>query len=212
MISNPEYIGLAFGSLFAILSPFATVPTFLALTEDQTSEAQTSMARRACLLACLVLVLFSGLGQHILAGFRVSVPALQIAGGLVILRVALELISGERRRLTPPERAEAESKDDIAITPLAIPILCGPGTITTGIILGTEAGDAFQHTLLVGIIAILYATTFGLLLLAIRSSTWMGPLTVRVIGRLMGMLLAAVAVQFILNGLQDGLLEPWLRP
>lgn len=198
-----DYALLCAGTLFAILSPFATVPTFLALTEDESDDQRLSMATRACTLAVIILVFFSLFGEVILGTFRIEKPALQIAGGLIVLRTAFQLISGERRRLTSPEREEAEEKEDITVTPLAVPILCGPGTITTGIVLGTEASSLSQSAILVGSIVAIYGLTFGFLLVAIRSTRWAGPLVVRVLGRLMGMLLAAVAVQFILAGLEN---------
>lgn len=195
------YSLLAFGALFAILSPLGTVPTFLALTEDDDSESRLSMARRACFVAFLVMATFSVLGARILGAFHVGIPALQIAGGIVILRVGLEMLGGTRRRLTPEERKEALEKDDVAITPLGVPMLCGPGTITTGIVLESQASNPFEVGILVAITAAIYVMTFALLWLAVRYSAFFGQITRRVVGRLMGLLLAAVAVQFILNGL-----------
>jgi multiple antibiotic resistance protein len=195
-----EFALLSAGSLFAILNPFATAPTFLALTEEETPIQQISMAARACLLSFLLLGLFSVLGQSILTSFRVTVPAFQIAGGLVVLRVAFQLLGGERSRLTPAEHDEAQTKEDITVTPLAMPILCGPATLSTGIVLGAQAANLGEQLTLVVVIAGLYTLTFCFLYAAVRSSRWIGPLVLRVTGRLMGMLLAAVAVQFILSG------------
>ncbi|MGH0029642.1 MAG: MarC family protein [Myxococcota bacterium] len=197
------YSLLAFGSLFAILSPLGTVPTFLALTEDDDLASRLSMARRACLIAFAAMATFSVLGSRILGAFQVSIPALQIAGGIVILRVGLEMLGGARRRLTPEERAEAIEKDDVAITPLGVPVLCGPGSITTGIVLESQATGALQIGVLVAIEAAIYTLTFVLLWMAVRYSAFLGQITLRVVGRLMGLLLAAVAVQFILNGVAD---------
>lgn len=132
-----------------------------------------------------------------------SVPALQIAGGIVILRVGLEMLGGTRRRLTPEERKEALDKDDVAITPLGVPMLCGPGSITTAIVLESQATSTLQLGVLLGSIAVIYALTFALLWMAVRYSAFLGQITLRVVGRLMGLLLAAVAVQFILNGLRE---------
>lgn len=196
-----EFALLSAGSLFAILSPFATAPTFLALTEDETAEQQISMAARACALALVLLMLFSLIGAQILSAFRITVPAFQIAGGLVVLRVAFQLLNGERTRLTPVEQNEAESKPDITVTPLTFPILCGPATLSTGIVLGAQASGLGERVTLVLVIMLIYAMTFGFLLAAVRSSRLISPLVLRVLGRLMGMLLAAVAVQFILTGL-----------
>lgn len=196
-----EYALLCSGTLFAIVSPFATAPTFLAMTEGENDDLQISMAARACALSCFLLVVFSLFGETILGAFRVGVPALQISGGLVILRVAFALIGGERKRLTPAEHDEAEEKEDITVTPLAIPILCGPGTITSGIVLGTQAATYDHRLILISAIVSIYFLTFCLLYAAVRSSRWAGTLVLRVLGRLMGMLLAAVAIQFILSGL-----------
>ncbi len=200
-----SYALLAFGSLFAILSPLGTIPTFLALTEEDGDAARISMARRACIIAFLVMTAFSLLGSRILGSFQVSIPALQIAGGLVILRVGLEMLRGARSHLTPEERAEAIEKHDVAVTPLGVPMLCGPGSITTAIVLESQATGPLQLGLLVGTVALIYAGTFVLLFAAVRYSAFLGQITLRVIGRLMGLLLAAIAVQFMLNGVRGAL-------
>jgi len=121
----------------------------------------------------------------------------------VILRVGLEMLGGRRQRLTVEERVEAIEKDDVAITPLAVPMLCGPGTLTTGIVLESQAAGVLQRALLVSSEAIIYALTFALLWAAVRYSTFVGAITLRVVGRLMGLLLATIAVQFVLNGLHE---------
>lgn len=196
-----DYALLSAGSLFAILSPFATAPTFLAITENESAARQVTMAARACVLSFVILVLFSVLGEPILASFRVTVPALQMAGGIVILRIGLQLMSGERGRLTPAERTQAAEKEDVTVTPLAVPILCGPGTISTGIVLGVEASSVGEYVTLVVVIALIYAMTFGFLFAGVRSTRWISPLALRITGRLMGMLLAAVAMQFMISGI-----------
>lgn len=207
-----SYSLLAFGSLFAILSPLGTVPTFLTITEGGDDEGRLHTARRACTIAFGVLVVFALLGAPILRAFAVSIPALQIAGGLVILRIGLEMLAGHgaRRKLSPEERAEALEKDDVAVTPLAVPILCGPGAITTAIVLESQAGGWLQHVVLIAIVALIYAGTFGLLWAAVRYSAFLSVIPLRVVGRLMGLLLATVAVQFLLNGVSGAL--PQLLP
>jgi len=204
-VDPASYALLAFGSLFAILSPLGTVPIFVALTDGDTESARISMARRACTIAFVVMATFSLLGSRILSAFEVSIPALQIAGGLVILRVGLEMLGGHRARLSPEERAEAIEKDDIAVTPLGVPMLCGPGTITTGIVLESQATGGLQVALLIGSGALIYGITFALLWISVRYSAFLGQLTLRVVARLMGLLLAAVAVQFVLNGIRAAL-------
>jgi len=196
----PSYALLATGSLFAILSPLGTVPTFLALTEGDTTQERVSMAGRACALAFVVMAAFSLFGSSILNAFAVGVPALQIAGGIVILRVGLEMMSGVRHRLTAAEREEGTTKDDVAVTPLAVPVLCGPGVLTTGIVLESQADGALQVASLLAIEAAIFALTYFLLWAAARYSVFVGQIALRVVGRLMGLLLATVAIQFVLNG------------
>lgn len=196
------YALLSFGSLFAILSPFATVPTFLAMTEGNSAAERAVMAGRACKIACGVLIVFTLVGLNILGFFRVSVPAFQIAGGLVILRVAFEMLQGSRAlKVTPEERLEGMQKDDISITPLAVPILCGPGTITTGILLSSQATTWFHMGVLVMNVAIIYLGTYSLLRFAAAYSHVFGETSLKIITRLMGLLLLSIAVQFIVDGM-----------
>lgn len=195
------YAILSFGSLLAILSPLTTVPLFLAMTEGNSPAERAVMARRACVIACLILVGFALLGARILGFFRVSIPALQIAGGLVILRVGFEMLQGSRAlKVTPEEHLEAVEKEDISITPLAIPILCGPGTITTGILLGSQATSWLHRGVLVADALVIYVLTFYLLRLASRYSHLFGDTPLKVVSRLMGLLLLTIAVQFIVDG------------
>ena len=199
------YTLLALGSLFAILSPFATVPAFLTITEHDGPADRLRMARRACGVAFVVLSAFSLLGAPLLESLKVSIPALQIAGGLVILRIAFEMLGGDRKPLSAEERAEARDKDDVAITPLAIPMLSGPGTITTGVVLGSQAEGPLHYAALIGSGALIYAMTFALFWLAVRYSAYVGQIVIRVIGRIFGLLLAAIAVEFVVRGLRAAL-------
>ncbi len=196
-----SYTLLALGSLAAILNPLGTVPTFLAVTEGSSDDERIAMARRGCLVAFFAMAAFALLGTRILASFRVGIPALQMAGGIVILRVGLEMLGGTRRRLTPEESREAVEKDDVAITPIGVPLLCGPGSITTAMVLQSQATDIAQHLVLVASISVIYAGTFYLLWAAVRYSAVVSQLAMRVVSRLMGLLLAALAVQLVLNGM-----------
>lgn len=203
-----SYALLSLGSLFAVLSPFATVPPFLAMTQDDSPAQRITMARRACTIGCSVLVVFSLTGVSVLGFFRVSIPAFQIAGGLVLLRVAFEMLQGSRAlKVTPEERIEGAQKDDVSITPLGIPILCGPATITTGILLSSQAPSWLHTSILVANAGVIYGTTFLVLRFAAIYSDWLGETAIKIISRLMGLLLLSIAVQFVLDGLrQSGLL------
>lgn len=196
-----SYAALSFASLLAVLSPFATIPPFLAMTQGDEADERIDTARRACTVAFFVLITFALLGMRILNAFGITLPAFEIAGGIVILRVALEMLKGSRElKVSPEERIEGSVKDDIAITPLAVPMLCGPATITTGILLGGQALTIWHHMILVIDILLIYLFTFGTLWIA-STYTWViGEIALKVMSRLFGLLLAALAVQFMLNG------------
>ena len=198
-----SYVFLSFGSLFAILSPFATIPTFLTMTQGNSPEERTRMAQRACIVAALVLFAFSLVGLSILGLFRVTVPAFQIAGGLVILRVAFQMLQGERStKVTSEEQREGIQKEDISITPLAVPFLAGPGTITTAILLSSQAATWLHILILLAGIVIVYAGTFILFRFASYYLHLISETAFKIVARLMGLLLVSIAVQFILDGLQ----------
>lgn len=197
----PTYTLLVFGSLLAVLNPLATIPPFLAMTESNTVEDRRSMAYRACVVAAVILLFLSLTGLTLLNFFGVSLPAFQIAGGLVLIRAAFDLIQGSARfKVTQEERDEGKSKDDISITPLAIPILCGPATITAGILAASQA-DTWIHTgVLIGAIGLIYGGTFAMLHFAIDHFYRLGQTPIRVTSRLMGLILVAVSVQFVIDG------------
>lgn len=198
-----EYGVFAFGSLVAVLNPLATVPPFLAMTESNTVAERRQMARRACALACCILLVFVAAGVGILTFFGVSMGAFQIAGGLVLVRVALELLQGSRApRITHEEREEGIDKDDVSVTPLAVPVLCGPATIATAILVRSEGADWGHGAVLAATIVAIYGATFGVLLLVSDHAHRLGPSTIKVTSRLMGLMLASVAVEFVVRGVR----------
>ena len=198
-----NYRRLCFGTLFAGLSPLATVPPFIAMTQHDEQEERLRMALRACAVACGVMIFFTLTGLTILDFFGISVPAFKIAGGLVLMLASLEMIRGGRSRVTKEEAAEGKEKEDISVTPLAIPLLCGPVTIVTGILLSARAITWIYYPVLIGTVLVIYAITYIVLRLAIRYSHLFGEITMRVVARLMGLLLAALAVQFVANGIRE---------
>jgi len=198
------YAVLCFGSLFAILNPLNTIPPFLAMTEENDAHQRIHMARRASSVAFGVMAAFALLGMAILNFFRISIPAFQVAGGLVILRVSFELLQGSRGlKVTVAETQEGLQKEDISITPLAVPILCGPGSITTAILLGSAAETWIHTVVLIASALVIYFGTFVLLRLAALHSHVFGETTLKITSRLMGLILISIAVQFILDGLRE---------
>lgn len=198
-----EYALLTFGSLFAIVDPFAAIPPFLAMTDRDTPAQRQRMARTACLVAWLVLTVFAAVGPLIFRMLGITLPAFQIAGGLVLLLSSLDMLRAKRSamRETDEEMAEGISKDDIAVTPLAIPLLAGPGAITTAIVLSGHAHDWQRRAIFYGLIAVVAALTYLILTVAASGARKLSPTILNIITRLMGLLLAAIGVQFILTAL-----------
>lgn len=204
MVELSNYLLLCIGTLFAVLNPLATVPPFLAMTQGDERFEQRRMAGRACAVACSVLIVFSLSGLTILNFFGITVPAFKIAGGIVLLLAALEMLRGGRSsRVSKEETVEGAGKDDISVTPLAVPLLCGPVTIVTGVLLCARAVTLLHYPVLIATVLAIYAITYYVLRLAINYSHLFGEITMRVVSRLMGLLLAALAVQFVANGVRE---------
>ncbi len=204
MKSLTEYVLLAAGSLFAIVDPIATAPAFLAMTATESSQRRLRTARLACATMAAVLLAFSLAGTAIFKVFGITMAAFQIAASVVLLIIALDMLRVQRSRVqqTHEETQAGAEKDDIAITPLAIPMLAGPGAISTTILLQNEAKSLAQHLALYGCIVAVAAVSYLILRLAVRGARWLGPIAMSIAVRIMGLLLAAVAVQFMLNGIR----------
>ncbi len=203
MESFSGFLLLSFGALFAILNPMATIPPFMAMTADNTVVERNRMARTACLIACGVLIVFALTGMTVLNFFGITVAAFRIAGGLVLMRASFTLLQGERSSVSFEERREGTAKDDISITPLAIPILCGPGTITAAILISSQATTWYHTAALATVIGLIYAGTFVLLRFASAHRDFLGETPIKITSRLMGLILVALAVQFMLDGVRE---------
>jgi multiple antibiotic resistance protein len=208
-VTLTEYILLAVGSLFVIVDPLATAPAFLAMTPSSTPEQRLRMARLACCVTAVVLLIFSFAGTALFHVFGITMPAFQIAASIVLLIIALDMLRVQRSRVqeTHEEKEAGAAKDDIAITPLAIPMLAGPGAISTTILLENEAKNLAQHIALYGCIVGVALATYLILRLAVRGARWLNPIAMSIAIRVMGLLLAAVAIQFMLNAIKDFRLE-----
>jgi MarC family membrane protein len=201
-----EYAFLTFGSLFAIVDPFAAIPPFVAMTTNDTAAQRRRMARTACLTCFGVMAGFALMGPTIFRLFGITLPAFQIAGGLVLLLSSLDMLRAKKSALkeTPEELAEGMSKDDIAITPLAVPLLAGPGAITTSIVLAGRATTLAHKAIFFVLIALVALMSYWTLTVAAEHAKKLSPTILNIITRLMGLLLAAIGVQFILSALKLG--------
>jgi len=198
-----EYTLLALSSLFVVVDPIAVVPAFIAMTPNDTTKAQLRMARLACMVAAGVLVVFAAAGKWIFKLLGITLPAFQIAGSLLLLRMALDMLYAKRpaAQETEEEVEAGAAKDDIAITPLGVPMLAGPGAISTSLILLSQARGVAQHIALFASILAVCGASYWIFWLSARGARRFSPLVLKLVTRLMGLLLAAVSVQFALNGL-----------
>jgi multiple antibiotic resistance protein len=200
-VTLPEYSLLAASSLFVIIDPLAAIPAFLAMTPTDSPAQRIKMARIACCVAAGVLIGFAVGGQVIFKLLGITMPAFQIAASIVLLLVALDMLRAQRSRVreTSEETAAGAEKTDIAVAPLAIPMLAGPGAISTAILLQNQAADATQSIALYLIILVVCLVTYIVFRLAAHGARWLSPIVLNITTRIMGLLLIAVAVQFILN-------------
>jgi|ERR1043166_4956165 multiple antibiotic resistance protein len=200
-----EFILLATTSLFAIIDPLGVVPAFLAMTPNDTPQQRTKMAQLACLVSAGILVTFALAGDFIFRVLGITFPAFQMAGSIVLLLVALDMLRADRSRVreTDEETEAGMKKTDIAITPLAVPMLAGPGAISTVILLHSKAANLGQEIALIFCILFVSAASYLIFAVSARGAEWLGPIALRLIERLMGLLLAAIAMQFLINALRD---------
>ena len=196
---------MAFSSLFVILDPIATIPAFLAMTPEDPPPAKLRMARLACLVAAGVLMFFAAAGPRLFSVMGITLPAFEIAGSILLLRIALDMLYARRSQAyqTDEEVAAGAAKDDVAITPLGVPMLAGPGAISTALILMSQARGVYQVIALFVCIAGVALASYWIFWLAVKGAKWLSPLAMKLITRLMGLLLASLAVQFVINALQQ---------
>lgn len=199
-----EYSLLAASSLFVIVDPFAVIPAFIAMTPNDTPAERSRMAKIACLVVAGVLLGFGFAGKWVFQLLGITMPAFQIAASIVLLLVALDMLRAQRSRLqeTSEETAAGAEKMDIAVTPLAIPMLSGPGAISTVILLQSEATTVWHSLALCGCILLVSLASYWILRMAAHGAKRLNPIALRIGTRVMGLLLAAIAVQFMVNALK----------
>ena len=202
---------LAFTTLFATIGPLDVAAMFAVLTAKDTARARLHTALRSTLVATIVLLLFALLGEVILRSLGISLAALRIGGGILLLLIGIEMafaISSGATSTTEEETQEAATRQDIAVFPLATPLIAGPGAMGAIILLmaGTDGVFLLQVSVIATLLLVLLLTLASMLL-ATHIYRVLGVTGMHVISRVMGVLLSALAVQFILDGIeQSGLL------
>jgi len=210
-----EFALLAATSIFFLVDPFTVIPLFLAITSDSPPQETRFMARRAAWTCAIVLATFAFAGSLIFKMFGITLPAFKIAGGIILLQIGLDMLQARQSstKATPAEAEEGANKRDASIIPLGMPMLAGPGAISTVMVLVGESHAIWQHAIIYSTIAATALASFLILNGAGRVQRYLGETGIRILMRLMGLLLVALAVQFVANGLTDfGLLKPLTNP
>jgi multiple antibiotic resistance protein len=203
-----EFLISALVTLAVVVDPVGLVPAFVAITQDLPAKSRRNVALRACLIAMAILAGSALVGDWLLRTLSITLPAFRIAGGLLLFSIASEMVFGVRtvRQSRQAEDAIEEHVRNIAAFPLAIPLMAGPGAITATVLLsGRAGGDPLHMGVLLGVVAAVMLLCYVVFLLATRIASLLGTTANIVLSRLLGVLLAALAVQFVIDGVRVAL-------
>ncbi len=195
----------AFTTLFVIIDPIGLAPLFVAMTAGMSDSKRRAIGLRACVIAFAILCIFAFFGEAVLGFIGIGLPAFRISGGILLFLTALEMLFQKRqaRRENNAEDAHEDHGDDPSVFPIAIPLIAGPGAIATMILLMDRA-DGFAGSIsIIAVLAFVLAIVFVLFLISGSLERILGKVGVNVVTRLLGLLLAALAIQFILDGLRS---------
>jgi len=200
---DPSFLITAFVSLFVVIDPIGLAPLFVALTAGMSPQKRRAIGIRACVVAIGILLVFSLFGEGILTFIGISMPAFRIAGGILLFLTALDMLF-ERRQKRRQDQADEDDtdEDDPSVFPLAIPLIAGPGAIATVILLIGQTNDTAEYFSIMGVLLAVMALVFVMFLSAATLERMLGKTGITVVTRLLGMLLAALSVQFVLDGLR----------
>lgn len=198
---TPEFVIRVLLTLFVVMDPIGLVPVFVSLAGRQPVPAQRSIALRAVVIAGGVLIAFTLVGGPFLGYLGISVAALQIAGGILLFRIAMDMVFAQVRRETPQELAEARGRDDISVFPLAIPLIAGPGALASVLVLtATPSPDITSTAVVIVSTIVILVVAYLALRVATRVTVLLRQTGVNVVTRVLGLVLAALAVQYVADG------------
>ena len=204
---NTEFFILCFSSLFTLINPIGIVPIFIAMTDEYSKKERDIIAFKSVLFAFFVLILFGVLGEFIFSFYDITIHGFRIAGGLLLLKISFDMIESKRSRTrtTPMEEKAAEEKNEIAYTPLAIPLIAGPGSIASIMILSSESSHWNNKITLFLALGTVLSITFLTLKLSKYLTKTFGRSGLRVMQRIMGLILMVISIEFILKGIKDSI-------
>jgi multiple antibiotic resistance protein len=191
----------AFVTMFVIIDPPGLAPIFVSVAGDRPPEAQRHLARKAIGISAVVLAVFAAGGSALFEFLGVSLEAFSIAGGILLFKIAVDMVLAQRHRQTAEEEEESHHRDDVSVFPLAIPLITGPGAFATILVLVGQAGpDPERLGLLAAASAAVLLMAYASLRLAGLVSKFLGQTGINVVTRILGLILAALAVQYVANG------------
>jgi multiple antibiotic resistance protein len=207
MSAGLAFFSVCFPSLFSIVDPIGIVPLYLALVGHEPRPEQRRTAIRAVITATVVLLTFAATGTAIFRFFGITMPAFKVAGGVLLSTMALEMMRARPSAVksSPEETEGAQGRDDVAVTPIGIPLLSGPGAIASVILWSSRAGAAMEKLALYASIGLLAGVTLLSLLFATRLVRLLGKTGINVVTRIMGLILAATAAQFVIDGWREAM-------
>lgn len=192
-----------FMGFFAIMNPIATIPIFLGLTRGDTKKTTATVAFKSLLLAFLIIVVFSFAGKVIFELFGITLPAFRITGGLLVFLIGFQMLQGDLSKVNHPSEEDTEESRaaalSVAVSPLAIPILAGPGTITTA--MNFSAGGFVEMAVTIAVFAVLCAITYVCFIFGEKFVDFIGASALGAITRMMGLILAVIGTQMVIEGL-----------
>lgn len=200
-----NYAVYSFIALFIIVDPIVNVPIFVSILENFEAKNRKSMVQKAVVIAAVVLVVFTLLGNYIFQFLGIEMYSFRIAGGILLFIISLEMLFGRRTKTesSVEEEDEARAREDVTITPMAVPLLTGPGAITTGIVLFNSAKTLTNEIILITDILLVFLISYVILARSDYLFKILGRTGTRVVVRIMGLLLSAIAVQFVMTGIEE---------
>ncbi|AHF80054.1 neutral amino acid NAAT transporter SnatA [Thermococcus paralvinellae] len=198
-----KHLLYAYAALFAITNPIGAVPVFLSVTHGVSLRDRVRIAKKVMITVLLTLLTFALIGEWIFSFFGSSVDAFSIAGGILLFRMALDMLSGQISKVKiSEEEAEEITLEDIAIIPLAIPLISGPGAITTVMLYMAKSPSVVEKSMVLLAVLLVSITTYLILLSADKVEKKLGKVGIKVLTRMMGLILASISVQMVINGIK----------
>ena len=212
MTEYTTFFILAFSTIFTLINPIGLTAVYLSIVDHYESEEKSRIALKGTITTFVILIIYSVSGDVIFSFYRITVSAFKIAGGILFFRTGIQMLEARvsRSRSTPKEEEEAGTKEDIAYTPIGIPLIAGPGAITSVMILSSETPEWELRLVLFGVIALVLILTYMIFQGADYLTHRFGTTGLRIVQRIMGLILMVIAVQFVIDGAEIVILE-WLR-